>query len=375
LKTDSSSERLETVPPAYITAFLRSRGWRLEERRDEGERWVLIDSQRDRFGSVLVPSDLWPDRGWRQARLHVLADEITGLEGISSAELFALITSAGRDTVRIRVVADQTESGEIPLDYATDLVTSVVSMVESAARACYRPHRRYQSGRLPDTVREFMQTARLGQTEAGSYVVTVHAPLPPEQLTLDATPTIAPFARLAMATLDEAVHAAHDLGESATPGEDAVLDAVDAGMTLNLLNALARLRTDEVRADAEVSTSWSPAYGGRRPSRQMFSAKRLRHLNAISQALASEPEEDGFEISGTVEGVRYVPTLDAVGRVSVRAEVRGRERTVVVDVSSEDDYKRLADAHIQRRNVRLRGRLIPGGRRYVALDGAEIVSS
>ena len=368
-------DRLEAVPPQYIAAFLLSRGWRLDERSDEGEQWVLIDPTRDRYGSVLVPSASIDDQGWRQARLHVLLEDLEVLEAVSANDLLALLGAAGRDTVRVRVVAPEARAGEIPLDYASSLMSGVVVMVEAAARASYRPQRRYQTGRQPEIVRHFMQTARLGQTESGSYIVTVHAPLPPEQLTLDASQPSLPFARQAIITLDEALRAAHGLAETAAPAEEDVLDAVDAGLTQNLLGALARLRTEEVHASAEVSIAWSPAYGGRAPVRQEFDAARLSRLDSINRQLDAEPEEDGYELAGTVEGVRYLSTLDAVGRATIRAKIHDRDRTVIVDLSDEADYQRLADAHINRRVVRLRGRLVPGGRRYVSLDVPEIVSA
>lgn len=373
---DRVLERLQALPRQYIGAFLLSRGWRLEDQRDEGDHWVLVDAVRERYGSVLVPSNAVDDAGWRAARLHVLAEEIEELEHLSPEALVALLGEAGRDTLRVRVVAPQTTAGELPLGYAAEFVSGVVVMVEAAARATYRPQRRYQTGRQPAVVREFMHAARLGQTEIGSYVVTVHAPLPPEQLTLDETSVATlPFARQAVMTLEHALSAAYDLTETDEPAEDALLDAVDLGLTQNLMGALSRLRTDEVQACAEVSISWSPAYGGRAPLRRNFEPQRLTRLDRISQELDAEPEEPGYELVGLVEGVRYVSTLDAVGRVTIRAKVHDRERIVHVDVQDEHDYQRLGDAHIQRRVVRLKGRLVPGGRRFVSLDDPEVISA
>lgn len=368
-------DRLEAVPPQYIAAFLQSRGWRLEHRGEDGEQWVLIDSARERFGSVLVPYRTPDDPGWRQARLHVLLDELRLLEDVSAEDLLRLVGAAGRDTIRVRIIAPQTQSGEIPLDYATDLVTGVVVMMEAAARATYRPQRRYQTGRQPDVVRGFMRTAQLGQTEAGSFVVIVHAPLPPEQLAFDTSVASLPFEREAVITLEQALTAAYHLAQTDAPPEDELLDAVDVGLTQNLMRALARLRTDDFPASAEVGIAWSPAYGGRAPVQQVFDSARLSRLSRISGQLDAEPEQDGFELVGTVEGVRYLSTLDVAGRATIRANVRDRDRSVLVDVAEEADYQRLAEAHLQRRVVRLRGRLVPGGRRYVSLDDPEIVSA
>jgi len=79
----------------------------------------------------------------------------------------------------LRVVSPVSEDGSLGLEEGVTLVESAKDLVLSAARAAVSP-RAYFRSRLPSAADEYMRKVRLGQTELGSYVVTVVCPVSPE---------------------------------------------------------------------------------------------------------------------------------------------------------------------------------------------------
>jgi hypothetical protein len=105
---------------------------------------------------------------------------------------------------------------------------------------------------------------RLGQTERGSYIVTLLSPLgadPAEAERAGRLPLADPFPRRAVATLALALQAARDAAERTTTGAsglEAFHQAIEAGVSANLCDSLARIG-GRSRQGFGVSFGWAPA--------------------------------------------------------------------------------------------------------------------
>ena len=110
----------------------------------------------------------------------------------------------------------------------------------------------------------FLETCQLGQTERGSFVATIMAPIPPQidrqtemfagddaQLALETEP----FARKATLRLMLALD--HIRGSIHTGNYDSILTGVDRGVSANLCEAIASMKPGGDQANLQIRMSWS----------------------------------------------------------------------------------------------------------------------
>ena len=125
---------------------------------------------------VVVPAD----RTIRDFRRRI-AETLQTLEAIeqrSQLEILADIQQASADIVRWRWIEDNSEDGTIPLESGQQFIAQVLSQLLAAACSAVYP-RQFFASRKPARATEYLRQARLGQSDRGSYVVTVHSPVPP----------------------------------------------------------------------------------------------------------------------------------------------------------------------------------------------------
>ena len=87
------------------------------------------------------------------------------------------LAHADRDVVRARSPhAD--DDGSIAVNDGVDLIAQARNMLAAAACSARSPQPSYHIWKI-QMVNEYMERVRLGQTETGSFVVTLLAPVPP----------------------------------------------------------------------------------------------------------------------------------------------------------------------------------------------------
>jgi hypothetical protein len=154
------------------------------------------------------------------------------------------LSGADRDVVRVRT-ADADDDGSVSLDTGVRLVTEAREMLLAAACAAQSPQPRYRAGANREAI-EYMRRVRLGQTEQGSFVVTLLAPVPPLlQPQLDpawAALDDEPWERRVTRRLISALEASRNAAERALSGHPGAFErAVAQGVSANLCEAVANL--------------------------------------------------------------------------------------------------------------------------------------
>ena len=84
---------------------------------------------------------------------------------------------ADRDVLRVRA-PEADDDGSFGIDRGVELVQHARDMLASAACAAFDPRRAYHLKKV-QRAEDYMRHVRLGQTEHGSFVVTLLAPMPP----------------------------------------------------------------------------------------------------------------------------------------------------------------------------------------------------
>jgi hypothetical protein len=277
-------------------------------------------------------------------------------------QVYRDLSTADRDVVRVRSPCDD---GSVRIEDGVELVVHARDLVLSAACAAWSPRATYRAGKVKQAD-EYMSRVRLGQTEQGSFVITLLAPVPPSielQPALWQSETDEPYERLVTRRLALGLDAAalaiekHNLGAGIAVFESAVQDGVSA----NLCEAAANL-TD--RGDGiEISITWARTRPTPRPRwSRIFTrseGEMLREVARIFHVKQPRPDEQ-------IEGLIIKLARDEAefdGRVTLRAWIDGRPRSVQAELQPAN-YDLAIQAHRANLPIAGEGTLERVGRRW-----------
>jgi hypothetical protein len=150
---------------------------------------------------------------------------------------------------------------DVPIEAGMGIILQAHNMLLSAACAAKEPRATYRAGKIKEAS-NYMDRVRLGQTEHGSFIVALLAPVPPT-LELEAQkelwPVLSaePFERIVTRRLADGLGAAHLAAEQAVrrDGLNSFKQAVSRGVSANLCEALAGLI--DFGEGLEVSVTWA----------------------------------------------------------------------------------------------------------------------
>ena len=218
---------------------------------------------------------------------------------------------------------------------------------------------------------------RLGQTEQGSFVVTLATP--PIVTRKTQQPSFFPDddigddcdERQLTRRLAEAVAAARQAAEEAVSGGGGAFeDAVDRGVSANLCEALAALVEPFPTLDVGVRWAWTRPLNAPRQTVRFAKADAPILRAAARSFRAREPKPD-TTLFGFVQRLQR-PEAEDDGTIGLRARIDDCIRSVAV-VLKQSDYEAAIRAHKDKALVQLRGDLERTGERWRLLN-PELVS-
>ena len=110
--------------------------------------------------------------------MREIVAELSRDERRSELQVVQDIGRTTKDTVRLRAVVDGRTDGTMPLEDGAFLTRGARGLMVAAACATHEPRRAYH-GKRANVVTEYLRLLSLGQTEIGSFVMTVFSPVPP----------------------------------------------------------------------------------------------------------------------------------------------------------------------------------------------------
>lgn len=354
---------LSKVGPLDLAAYLRTRGWTEQERTAGRFSIWTLGRNGDSF-EVLLPLDV----GFRDYALRIgeLLRTLELVEDRSQLELLADVATSFADLIRVRALADGAHDGRIGLDAGLELMRNAREMMLAAACAAIEPRPHYPS-RKPDRAMEYLASLEMGQTERGSYVLSILSPVPPAlqgSLFPDAEE---PFERRVTRTLAEAATAARDAAEeSAATGQlEPFQRAVQRGVSANLCDALSGLHQAGGGDRLDLGVSWASA---RRadvsvPAVIHFTRDAANVLREASRIFKETGAETDFELLGYVIGLKREEGAET-GTVTVSGLVDGSLRKVRMELSGAA-YERAIEAHKCQQLVRCEGELARESRVFI----------
>lgn len=340
-----------SILPTDITEWLSIHGWtQTAAIGDIAQRW------QNETGGVVVPMlTASPDFSLRWSEmLNRLAHSFNK----DPAGLLLEVTKSGSDIAEFEVSGQIDDS--IPLGDAAILIDSIRRAAQASANAALQP-RSYYGHSIPDAARDHARSVRMGQTRRGSYIVPVISRLPilqaddADDAVLFEASAYQPFARSAMLKLAQGLNALRDLTHGpTTPANSVINEAVGAGVSSELCDAVANTLEAASVADLDIAFSWA----GRLPAQRAPTSLKLENgatplMRAVSSFLKGEP------VVGRQTMVGYVKRLDRgegdeIGRITIRVLDQDKARNLTMDVN-DADYHIASAANAERQMVAATG--------------------
>lgn len=367
-------DAVRALRPLEVAAYLRSRGW-VKEATHTGRSaiWTLTVAGEEYEG--LLPLD----QAMRDFPLRMgdLLRVLARAEGRSEAEIFNDLLTATADVLRIRIQDPELRDGTMPVDAHARMAQEARDLVLAAACAVVE-HRAVWYTRKPAQAMEHLRRVRIGQTERGSYVVTVISRVAPSleahrRVLIGVEP---PYERQVMLQLAGALAELQRTAEhAALNGEIAsVSETVRHGVSANLCAAVVGLWGEEVaQRRLAFGFAWAPARAADMtvPTEVSFAEDRIPVIREVGRLLREQAPVSDFELEGAVVKLER-PEGATTGRATVMGMVEGRSRRIVMELS-DSDYRTAMQAHAQQMPIRGVGTLVREGKSYSLQGPREIV--
>jgi hypothetical protein len=361
LNVDST---VESPALPSVLAYLRSRQWLAVVQ--DSPQWAVFQRNADgQTEEVDVP--LTVSARDYPLRMRELIEALVAIEKRAPAEIVRDIAASSSDIVRIAIAGSTTRDGRIPMAAGGRVYSAVRDMMLAAACSVVEPRAAYAK-RKPEEAMKLLERARFGQTEVGSFVVTIECSVAPalQHNLLQGDDFDAPMERKATRRLASGLAATQRavLESLTSSGIEAFQQRTRDGVSANLCDAVAEIL--EATSADRVTTSF--AFAASRPIAQAtpssvaFGADDAGTLREAANRMRATASYPGIELQGPVFKLQR-EGADS-GEVVISASVEGKLRNVHMELN-RDDYQTAVAAHRDSTFVRCQGNLQRDGRTWV----------
>jgi hypothetical protein len=362
--TVRDSAMLASVRPLELASYLRSNGWEAQEWVPETYSVWIKRTDAGSFEVTLPLIDRFRDYS---LRISEILATLEAVERRSQLEIISDLNTANADVVRVSSHHRGMVNESIPIEDAVLLVQRSRDLMLSAACSTIEPRSYYPPRKFAQAL-DFLHRVRMGQTERGSYVVTIVSPVPPALEDAAHHVVEDPYERRVTKKLSSALLAVQRAAERAiaTATLDPFREAVQAGVSANLCDAIVGMAgtTGESRGVAfRFTWSRSRPLQDDNPNGVLFSADAMPVIQEAGRVLREEAPIEEFELQGVVVALER-PAGAEVGTVTVLGFVEERPRRVRMELR-DPEYILAVRAHADRTPVLCAGVLVKEGRSYV----------
>ncbi len=305
----------------------------------------------------------------------------TALEQLSHIEerheyaIYTDIIQTGYDVIRIRNASEDTASGTLGIAKSADFLVCAKEMVLAAACSAATPKGLYQ-GRKPNSAEQFLESVRFGQTEYGSFIITLLAPVSPtlqgvRQMSLfgeEVTPDV-PYEKTVIPMLESGLNAMnHAAKESSESGSvEVFLSNIRQGVSANLCEAVSGLydTVGEGRVDVSITYSRNRAFPMRHCSIHI-QREYMPYIKEAARAIKTVEPENEQTIRGKIVELKSYDICDR-GRVTINDIFANKPRLINVELDGKE-YLTALQAHRDEELVEIQGTVLKNSSIYSLAD-------
>ena len=348
--------------PLAVAKYLIDTQWKeyLVKRNDIK---IFQYEKDDTFEQVTVPLEK-NLRDYKQIMYETIC-KIAYIEKKSVEQQMLYLLNPNTDILKIRLDRKEVESGNIMFDDAIQLYDNAKKLLAATALDIINP-KRIHWGRIDDSVQQFLTRCRFGQTEIGSYVVSV----------------VCPFAELSeaegykqLSIFSDEERCANSLTRKVTnrlmsniaiikkkvdEGNLESLVNYEDGISSNFYEALNGMDLYSENTSVEFIAEWCPIVISNRSQieKVMITNDYYEPLQSVISKI-KECTNERTEIIGKIKDLKAAPIIDKrkFGTVVVvYISGNGKAKSVKVKLDKED-YDNAVMAHQYGKTVRLIGEL------------------
>ncbi len=351
-ESDRRDRREPGVSTEQLQTYLQSKQWFEDGKiRSVATIWHRREEEHVE-AEVILPFSYVKD--YRQ-RLRDALFAIASFEGRGVLDVLNDIKRFFSNVITVRVIHDDTADGTIPINDGVLLIAKAKDLLLAAAQSMYSK-RKHFIGPTPKEAKSYLDTLLLGQTEIGSYVVNVIAPIQDSLVVDQATAANVPLAQaitLKLVTGLEALKKASVVYEEL--GDLKAFDvAILSGASANMCDALLGFSGEKHNRTFEITVAAAPGplFEGE-PKTFQFDAK---HVELLEKATGYYKDDYVLHQRTLVGYIRKLsrPKHETSGTVTLQAQVGDVERSVQVELSG-DDYHMAVLAHDNSELVKVDG--------------------
>ena len=304
-----------SAQPQQISEYLLSRGWVLEEQ---------VDDKATVWDLPTAGAEVWlPLRRELRDYGHLIGELFATLQAVEQRSIRSIVQDLSltwADVSRFRIATDLFATSSLPLSQGVTAVRTARDVISAAARWLQDPRSAYYA-RPTGKVSQFLRGLRLGQTEVGSYVVTVISPLVIDE---------AQFARDSMVQVFRSVASVRQAALRANETLSMEPFNVAEGVSANLCDALVSLGEASPDNAVEVNFSWSRRLGGEVRQREFITLDSavIRTLVPAAEHLREQEPVPEMQITGDVRTLTDRSEEHSQSEVTLLGQIEGRLRSV-----------------------------------------------
>jgi len=367
------------INPLSLTRYLKETGWTQYEVRRADVKIFQYDRGNEYY-QISVPLDnTLSDYG---NAMYRSIETIAQVERKSIEQIMLFLLNPNTDIIKIRLDKKDIEVGNILFDDAIRLYDNAKKLLASTAADIINP-KIYHYGRQEEAVQKFLADCRYGQTEIGSYVVSIVCPF--AELTEEG------YKQLSFFSDDErcATSLTRKVTNNLIKNIYTIKNAIDEGdvgkfieqrdqpsISANFLEALNGLNLYGENTTLEIKAEWSPIV---KSNRYKYSEVKITNdyyepINEIINNL-KEQESKSLEIIGRIKQLDALPVADKrlSGKIKVTYIDKQGKQKVADTVLNKCDYDKAIDAHHLGKYVKIIGNLKEGKKKSIECTSFSVI--
>lgn len=351
----------EKLNPLVVCKYLEDMGWKkFPFKRDDVSVYQFLKEQ---LYQVRIPMDR--DMSDYRESMFSAINTVAEVENKSVERVMLYLLNPSTDILKLRLEKQEQVPGNITFDDAIRLYENAKKLIAATALDVINP-KKIHYGRIDERVQQFLNQCRFGQTEIGSYVVSV----------------VCPFAELSyedgyrqLSIFSEEEECANSLTRKVTnklmdnvaiiksnvdQGNLEYLASSNCDISANFFEALNGLNLECSNTTLEFIAEWSPVVKINRSENSLIRVNSdyyqpIEHVVNCIREVTNEQTE----IIGKIRQLKAAPSVDKREKgtiIVVYLNEDSKARSVSVTLSKED-YDEAVSAHKLGKTVKIVGNL------------------
>ena len=343
-------ELVNKINPFIFNKYLKATGWSVFNTKRADIK--ILQKKTDKLYQITIPLDT-DLADYKESMLYAV-QTLAGYEKRALDEMFLYLLNPNSDILKIRIEKDGVEAGSILLDDAIKVYENAKKLLGAAAQDVIKPAQ-YHQGRMDATVTEFLNRCRFGQTQVGSYIVSVICPMTQtdgkgnfwqielfDDVSLAADSFTRKVTKKVMTGITTVKTQIDDDQFSVTPSNE------NEQISVNFYEALAGMNLDNEGTKVEIASEWAPTFpvDSKTPQKISLNHNYYKPLSSII-AKMKENVTRKTQIVGKVKKLEAVPEVEkrSAGKITlVYIDDNGKARSATTSLD-KSDYDKAIEAH------------------------------